>query len=177
MLLRLEADDVIHDFWVPALGRKMDMIPGQPNEMWVKADDPGTFFGTCAEFCGNEHAWMRIRVIAQTPADFANWETEQAQAPKFPAGAEAQKGAQLFRDMSCSNCHAISGVSTARIGPDLTHIASRETLATGRLENNPVNLEAWLHDPEKYKPSSYMPNVNLQPDELTAMVAYLETLR
>ncbi|MGC1374567.1 MAG: cytochrome c oxidase subunit II [Candidatus Sulfotelmatobacter sp.] len=177
MLMRLESADVIHDFWVPALGRKMDMIPGHPNEMWLKADDPGTFLGTCAEFCGNEHAWMRIRVIAQISADFKNWEREQAEAPQSPTSSEAQEGAQLFRDMSCSNCHAISGVSSARIGPDLTHIASRETIATGRLNNNPVNLEAWLHDPEKFKPGSYMPNANLQPDELTDMVAYLETLR
>ena len=177
MLMRLESADVIHDFWVPVLGRKMDIIPGHPNEMWVKADDAGTFLGTCAEFCGAEHAWMRIRVISQAPAEFESWEKEQAQQPSAPTGSEAQQGAQLFRDMSCSNCHAISGVSTSSIGPDLTHIASRETLAAGRLENNPVNLEAWLHDPEKYKPASNMPNANLTPTELSAMVAYLETLR
>lgn len=177
MLMRLESADVIHDFWVPELGRKMDIIPGHPNEMWIKADDAGTFFGTCAEFCGNEHAWMRIRVISQTPADFEGWQKEQVQQPQAPSGSEAQEGAQLFRQMSCSNCHAISGVSAARIGPDLTHFASRETLAAGRLENNPVNLEAWLHDPEKYKPASNMPNANLTSDELTAMVAYLENLR
>lgn len=177
MLMRLESADVIHDFWVPALGRKMDIIPGHPNEMWLKADDAGTFLGTCAEFCGAEHAWMRIRVISQTPADFESWEKEQAQQPPAPTGNEAQQGAQLFREMSCSNCHAISGVSTSGIAPDLTHIASRETLAAGRLANDPVNLEAWLHDPEKYKPASNMPNANLTSGELTAMVAYLETLR
>jgi cytochrome c oxidase subunit II len=177
MLMRLESADVIHDFWVPELGRKMDIIPGHPNEMWIKADDAGTFFGTCAEFCGSEHAWMRIRVISQIPADFESWEKEQAKQSQVPSSSEAQEGAQLFREMSCSNCHAISGVSAARIGPDLSHLASRETLAAGRLENNPVNLEAWLHDPEKYKPASNMPNANLTSEELTAMVAYLETLR
>lgn len=177
VLMRLEAADVIHDFWVPELSRKMDMIPGHPNEMWLRADDPGTFLGTCAEFCGNEHAWMRIRVISQTPANFEAWEQEQRKPPPAPVGPEAQLGAELFRDMSCASCHAITGVSTPRIGPDLTHLASRETLAAGRLDNTPANLEAWLQNPEKYKPGSYMPNANLNQDELGALVAYLETLR
>jgi cytochrome c oxidase subunit II len=177
MLVRLEAADVIHDFWVPELTRKEDMIPGKPNELWLLADHPGVYLGTCAEFCGNEHAWMRIRVIAQTPDEFAKWEREQAQQPPSPADATAQRGEQLFRTMSCANCHAISGVSSERVGPDLTHLASRETLAAGRLKNDPVNLEAWLHDPNNFKPESNMPNANLKPDDLSAMVAYLETLR
>jgi cytochrome c oxidase subunit 2 len=177
LLTRLEAADVIHDFWVPELGRKMDMIPGTPNELWLLADHPGTFLGTCAEFCGNEHAWMRIRVISQTPQDFADWEQQQAQSPSLPNNPAAERGEQLFRSMSCANCHTIRGLSSADVGPDLTHLASRETLAAGRLENNPVNLEAWLHDPNNFKPQSYMPNANLKPDDLSAMVAYLETLR
>jgi cytochrome c oxidase subunit II len=177
LLLRLEAADVIHDFWVPELGRKMDMIPGSPNEMWLEADRPGVYLGTCAEFCGNEHAWMRIRVIAQTQQDFENWEEAEGQEPPSPDSASAKRGEELFRTMSCANCHAISGVSDAHIGPDLTHLASRETLAAGRLQNTPVNLEAWLHDPNKYKPGSFMPNANLKPCDLSDMVAYLETLR
>lgn len=177
LLMRLEAADVIHDFWVPQLARKMDMIPGEPNAMWIEADHPGVYLGTCAEFCGNEHAWMRIRVIADSPKDFATWEAAQAQQPPPPRDPLAQHGKDLFQQMSCANCHAIAGVSDATIGPNLTHLASRQTLATGRMENNPVNLEAWLHDPEEYKPGTNMPNANLKSDELTAMVAYLETLR
>lgn len=177
MLMRLEAADVIHDFWVPELSRKMDMIPGSPNEMWLRADEAGIFLGTCAEFCGNEHAWMRIRVIAQSSTDFQNWENQQAQPPPPSTDTEAKRGEELFSDMSCANCHAVSNLSGARIGPDLTHLASRETLAAGRLQNTPENLRAWLQNPDKYKPGSYMPNANLNPDELTAMVAYLETLK
>ncbi len=177
MLVRLIGADVIHDFWVPELSRKMDMIPGSPNEIWLLADHPGTYLGTCAEFCGDEHAWMRIRVIAQTSQEFEQWEQSQEQTPPPPTTPQAKHGEQLFRSMSCANCHAVSGVSSGRVGPDLTHLASRETLAAGRLGNNPVNLEAWIHDPSNFKPGSYMPNASLKPEDLSAMVAYLETLR
>lgn len=177
VLVRLIGADVIHDFWVPELSRKMDMIPGAPNHIWLAADRAGTYLGTCAEFCGNDHAWMRIRVIAQPPQEFASWERAQAQTPAPPSNPLAQYGETLFRSTSCSTCHAVSGISDGRVGPDLTHVASRETLAAGRLMNNPVNLEAWIHDPNNFKPGSYMPNVNLKPDDLSAMVAYLETLK
>lgn len=174
---KIESADVIHDFWVPTLGRKMDAIPGHPNGMWLDASTPGTYYGTCAEFCGAEHAWMRIRVIAQTPEEFRIWEHNQEQIPSPPQNPDAQRGEQFFRTHSCANCHAITGISTARIGPNLTHLESRETLAAGRLDNTPVNLEAWIHNPNQYKPGSLMPNTGLSPDELNDITAYLETLR
>jgi cytochrome c oxidase subunit II len=180
MLARLESNDVIHDFWVPQLGRKMDMIPGSPNELWLEADSPGIYLGSCAEYCGDEHGWMRIRVIAKPQAEFKVWEQQQAApAPALNSqGAEARLGAQIFLERSCANCHAIAGTGTTqRIGPDLTHVASRQTLAAGRLENTPENLAAWLQNPEKFKPGSHMPNLQLQPDEVRALTAYLETLR
>lgn len=180
MLARMESNDVIHDFWVPQLGRKMDMIPGSPNELWLEADSPGIYLGSCAEYCGDEHGWMRIRVIAQPENEFKTWEQQQAQPAPAAASQsdEAKLGAQIFLQRTCANCHAIAGTAAAkRIGPDLTHVASRQTLAAGRLGNTVENLTAWLHDPEKYKPGSHMPNLHLNPNELTDLTAYLETLQ
>ncbi len=174
----LRSADVIHDFWVPELGRKMDIIPGAENRVWIAADSPGVYYGACAEYCGKEHAWMRIRVIAQSPADFARWEGEQEQAPALPQSGLARQGAQYFQQLSCASCHTIRGTAaSARIGPDLTHVASRETLAAGRLDNTPANLSAWLLDPELIKPGCKMPNLHLSRQQQQALVAYLEGLR
>lgn len=176
--LGLKSADVIHDFWVPELGRKMDIIPGTENHTWFSADAAGTYFGTCAEYCGMEHAWMRIRVIAQTPADFAGWETEQEAVPAVPASGAASEGAQYFQQLTCASCHTIRGTAaSARVGPDLTHVASRETIAAGRLMNNPENLAQWLHEPDDIKPGCKMPNLHLTREQESALVAYLETLR
>lgn len=177
LLLRIEAADVIHDFWVPALGRKMDAIPGSPNQMYFEAGEPGEYGGTCAEFCGAEHAWMRLLVIAQPQKEYEAWVREQQAKPASPTEGDALRGKQIFGTTSCATCHAVSGVTSARVGPDLTHLASRQTLAAGRMPNNPANLEAWLRNPEKFKPGSYMPNALLSQQDLTALVAYLETLR
>ena len=173
-----ESADVIHDFWVPELGRKIDLIPGRHAKIWLAADHPGTYLGTCAEFCGKEHAWMRIRVIADDPAAFAAWSaTEQAQAAA-PNGTAEQRGHEYFTGMPCANCHTISGTSArGRIGPDLTHLASRETLAAGRLRNTPDQLSAWLHDPDAFKPGSHMPNLRLTDEQRGDIVQYLETLK
>jgi cytochrome c oxidase subunit 2 len=170
--------DVIHDFWVPELGRKIDIIPGVENHSWFSADAPGTYLGRCAEFCGQEHAWMRIRVIAQTPSDFAQWERDELSTPVTPSSGLAAQGAQYFQQMSCASCHTIRGTAAqASIGPDLTHVASRETLAAGRLENTPPNLAEWLHEPDLIKPGSKMPNLHLTREQQDSLVAYLETLR
>jgi cytochrome c oxidase subunit 2 len=170
--------DVIHDFWVPELGRKIDIIPGVENHSWFSADTPGIYFGRCAEYCGQEHAWMRIRVIAQTPSDFDKWEQQQEATPQVPASGIAGQGAQYFQEMSCASCHSIRGTAArAEIGPDLTHVASRATLAAGRLENTPANLAAWLHDPDLIKPGCKMPNLHLTRQQQDSLVAYLETLR
>lgn len=178
VLAEMESADVIHDFWVPQLGRKMDMIPGSPNWLWMEADSPGTYLGSCSEYCGEEHAWMRIRVIAQSGQEFQAWEQQQSLPAPTPQAGAAKVGAQLFLQRSCANCHSIAGTAaTQRIGPDLTHVAGRQTLAAGRLENTPENLSDWLRNPDKFKPGSHMPNLQLQPDELHALTAYLETLQ
>lgn len=174
----LKSADVIHDFWVPELGRKMDIIPGVENSIWLAADAPGIYLGSCAEYCGVEHAWMRIRVIAQTPDDFARWEAAQESVSTTPLTGLPARGAEYFQQLSCTSCHAIRGTpASASVGPDLTHVASRETLAAGRLKNTAKNLANWLHEPEVIKPGCKMPNLHLTGDQQDALVAYLETLQ
>ena len=169
LLVDFRSADVIHDFWVPALGRKIDVVPGHPNRLWIEADHGGTYLGACAEFCGNEHAWMRIMVIADSPDDFAAWIKQQEGVPPNPVTADEQLGAKIYRENICTNCHLRS------VGPDLTHVASRRTLAAGALENTPQNLAAWLRDPDDFKPGSNMPNFKLSDGDVRALVAFLET--
>lgn len=178
MLVEVDSADVIHDFWVPELARKIDAVPGHPNHLWMQADQPGVYLGACAEFCGQEHAWMRIKIIAQTRQDFDVWQRAQMSVPATPSDGEAGQGARLFAADTCVNCHTIAGtVGNQRIGPDLTHIASRTTLASGATENTPDNLFRWLKDPDSIKPQSHMPNFQLSDTDAHALVAYLETLR
>lgn len=177
-LVRLESADVIHDWWVPDLGRKIDAIPGHPNHFWIQADKPGTYLGTCAEYCGAEHAWMRIRVIVQPEAEFKAWEKHQLEVPPKPTSGEAEAGSKLFDDLTCVNCHMVAGTpARADIGPDLTHVASRETLAAGRLKDTPENLGKWISNPQAYKPGAHMPDFNFTPAQVQQLVAYLETLK
>jgi len=173
-----ESADVIHDFWVPQLGRKIDLVPGHPNNLYLQLDTPGTYLGTCAEFCGAQHAWMRIRVIAQTQEDFAAWIKSQQQIPQTPTSGPAAEGAQLFQQIACQSCHTIAGTDAkGTVGPDLTHLASRETLGAGVLDNNPGNLTAWVNNPQNIKPGVNMPSLGLTNQQLQAIVAYLETLK
>jgi cytochrome c oxidase subunit 2 len=173
-----ESADVIHDFWVPELGRKIDMIPGRHAKIWLAADHPGTYLGACAEFCGKEHAWMRIRVIADDPAAFAAWSSAERQNAPSPLTTAQSRGLEDVTSMPCANCHTISGTSArGLIGPDLTHLASRSTLAAGRLQNTPDQLSAWLHDPDAFKPGSHMPNLRLTDEQRSDIVQYLETLK
>lgn len=177
-LLELRSADVIHNFWVPELGRKMDMVPGHPTRLWVESDRSGTFSGACAEYCGAEHAWMRLRVVVDSPGAFARWVTHEQLPAASPAAASAKVGARLFGQLTCANCHAIEGTSfEGRIGPDLTHVASRATLAGELLDNSPANLTDWLVRPDALKPGSHMPNLHLSPDQVRSLVAYMETLR
>jgi cytochrome c oxidase subunit 2 len=178
LLVRLESADVIHDFWAPQLGRKMDMIPGLTNHLWLQADRPGTYPGACAEYCGAEHAWMRFQVIAEPPADFAAWAAHQAQPAPAPATGPEARGRQLFLQMTCVNCHAIRGVAApANAAPDLTHLANRRTLGAGVLQNTPADLARWLKDPQTAKPSCKMPNLNLTKAQVDDLVSYFESLR
>jgi cytochrome c oxidase subunit 2 len=176
--VRLESADVIHDFWAPQLGRKMDMVPGLTNHIWLQADRPGTYLGACAEYCGAEHAWMRFLVIAEPPAQFAAWAARQAQPAPAPATAPEARGRQLFLQMTCVNCHAIRGFSAvANAAPDLTHLASRRTLGAGVLQNTPADLARWLKNPQAAKPSCKMPNLNLTGAQVDDLVSYFESLR
>jgi cytochrome c oxidase subunit 2 len=178
VLVRVEAEDVIHDFWVPQLGRKIDAIPGHPSVISIQADQPGTYLGACAEYCGTEHAWMRIVVVAQSQADFDTWlKHERSPAPR-PTGGDAARGASIFDSKTCVKCHAIAGRGdVARVAPDLTHLAERTTLGAGVIPNDPEHLASWLRDPQTVKPGSHMPDLNLTDEEVKDLVAYFETLR
>jgi cytochrome c oxidase subunit 2 len=178
LLVQLVGGDVIHDFWVAALGRKEDMIPGFQNRIWLEADRPGIYLGSCAEYCGAEHALMRIRVIAEPQEQFDHWIQEQELTPPAPDNADAIHGSKLFQQLTCANCHAVTGTGTSpNIGPNLTHVASRQTLGAGALNNTPDDLAKWLQNPEQFKPGSHMPNLQLKPDQIHFLTAYLETLQ
>lgn len=178
LLVRLESADVIHDFWVPQLGRKMDMIPGHPNYVWLHADRPGEYLGACAEYCGAEHAWMRIQVEAQREDEFNNWLAHQDTSAPAPNTPLERAGSQLFRDKTCINCHAIKGINTGiNVAPDLTHFAGRATIGTGVLQNDVDGVRRWLTNPQKVKPACHMPDFHLKPDEVDALVAYLQLMK
>ena len=175
--LDLSSADVIHDLWIPELGAKSDVVPGQRNELRLFTARAGTFAGACAEFCGLEHAWMRLRVVAEPRADFDRWLAGQA----APASGDAGHGLDVLRSAVCSSCHVVRGqvqpTSETAIGPDLTHVGSRATLAGGVLANTADGMRAWLGDPQRYKPGALMPKVPLSAADLDAVVAYLESLR
>ena len=178
LLVRLEAADVIHDFWVPQLGRKMDMVPGHPNLIWISANTPGEYLGACAEYCGAEHAWMRIQVDAQTAAEYEKWLGQQRQTAAAPSSAAQRRGLQIFREKTCINCHTIKSVNPeTSVAPDLTHFAGRGTIGTGVLKNTPAELRLWLSNPQKAKPACHMPNFQLTTDEVNDLALYLETLK
>lgn len=178
VLFTLLSGDVIHSFWVPNLNGKRDLVPGHPNDAWFEADTPGVYRGQCAEFCGLEHAKMAIVVVAQTPAEYERWYAAQLQSPTPPVDSESIAGQQVFLAGPCAMCHTISGTPTAsRVGPDLTHVASRLTLAAGVLPNTRANLAGWIVDPQSIKPGTHMPANNLSPGDLRALLTYLEGLK
>jgi cytochrome c oxidase subunit 2 len=175
VLIRLESADVIHDFWVPRLGRKLDAVPGHPGYLWLEADRPGVYLGACAEFCGAEHAWMRFEVVAQPQAEFAAWQQAQLAVAPTPKSGKALAGMKLFAARTCVNCHRLAGTAAdQRVGPDLTHLASRRMLAGGAVVNTPATLAQWLKNPDSIKPGSHMPNFQLSDAEVAELVAYLE---
>ena len=178
LLLRLESADVIHGFWVPSFGQKIDVIPGHPNHVWLNITRPGLYLGTCNSFCGMAHAHMGIRVFAQSPEDFSAWLAHQRQPASPPSAAGAKKGAEVFREKNCVNCHSIAGLATrGRVAPDLTHVASRTTLASGTIANTPENLAKWLQDPQSVKKGVLMPDIGLKTDQIKYLTAYLEGLK
>jgi cytochrome c oxidase subunit 2 len=176
--LTLEGEDVIHSFWVPKLSGKTDVVPGRQNRMNISADKPGIYLGQCTEFCGLSHANMRNKAIVHTPADFDAWVASQRQGPATPAqGSPAAAGAELFTSKGCGGCHTVEGVSRGKVGPNLTHFASRTSFAGSIFDMNASNLTKWLADPPGVKPGSKMPDLNLSPDETSKLVAYLLTLQ
>jgi cytochrome c oxidase subunit 2 len=175
--LVLRSDDVIHSFWIPALGGKRDAFPGHTNYIWMTPDSPGTFPGQCYQLCGYSHANMRERAVIQSQAEFDAWLAAQRQPPVMPTGGAEAAGLQTFEQKGCAGCHTIQGISDGNVGPNLTHLASRETIAGSVLENTPADLRNWLHDPPAIKPGSIMPNLGLSDQELDSLVAYLQSLR
>lgn len=176
--IRLSSRDVIHSFWVPNLRGKKDAVPGYGSALWFQADSAGVYRGQCAEFCGHEHAKMALLVVAEPRDAFSRWLEAQRQPALPPQDSLARAGRQVFLAGPCSSCHAIGGEPAfARLGPDLTHLASRRTLAAGTLPNTPGNLAGWIVDPQSVKPGAEMPANHLAPDQLQALLAYLETLK
>jgi cytochrome c oxidase subunit 2 len=177
--VRLESADVLHEFWVPKLTRKMSNVPGQHNHIWLQADKAGTYIGQCSEFCGTQHAWMRIVVVAEDPAQFEQWQQTQLRPAQVPNSGAAVKGLEVFRTSTCINCHAINGVvgANSRVAPDLTHVASRRQLGAGILENTPANIRSWLKSPQHIKPGSLMPDFFYTDEQLDQLAAYISTLQ
>jgi cytochrome c oxidase subunit 2 len=174
--LKLLSADTDHSFWIPQLAGKMDLIPNRVNRLWMDPHRTGTFLGQCAQYCGTQHAKMLLRVSVDTPDDFDAW--LRAQREPAVADASAIVGKQLFETTACINCHTVRGtVANGRFGPDLTHLMSRATIASGAAENTPENLRLWLKDPDAIKPGSLMPAMKLSDGELDALVHYMQSLR
>lgn len=173
----LESVDVIHSFWVPQLGGKTDVIPGHNNQTWFQPTQTGTFHGQCAEFCGIEHADMRFEVVVETATDFQAWLKTQ-QAPAAVMSGTAAQGEQTFMTGACIGCHTVDGTKAqGKVGPNLTHFATRGYFAGAILTNNPANVARWLADPQAVKPGAVMPNLHLSQDQITLLVQYLESLK
>jgi cytochrome c oxidase subunit II len=170
--------DVIHSFWVPQLNRKIDMVPGRTNRVLLYADKPGRYRGQCAEFCGLQHTHMGVAVVADPPDAFRRWLADAARPARRPATAEERLGRQVFLSEACSSCHTIRGTAArGRVGPNLTHLATRRTLAGLVIPNTRGYLRAWIRDPQHVKPGNKMPGLNLSGAQRGALVDYLESLR
>ncbi len=174
--LKLLSADTDHSFWVPQLAGKTDLIPNRVNDTWIDPHQTGMYLGQCAQYCGTQHAKMLLRVSVDSPEDFDAWVRAQSQ----PANQDPKEtaGKRVFETTACINCHAISGTAaTGRFGPDLTHLMSRQTIASGAAENTTENLLAWIQNPDAIKPGSLMPAMKLSDPDVDALVRYLETLR
>ena len=176
--VEVQSADVIHSFWAPQLNRKMDAIPGRTNVMELDADVPGHYRGDCAEFCGVQHAHMGLVIVAQPEAGFRRWLAQQARPAAAPTSDQARLGKQVFGNGLCSSCHTIRGTDAqGYVGPDLTHVASRNTLGALTVDNTPETLAAWIADSQRFKPGNQMPAFHLGPTRLREVTAYLEGLK
>ena len=180
VLVTITSKDVIHSFWVPRLAGKQDLEPGRVNHLTIEASQPGTYLGQCAEYCGFSHANMRLRVMADPPAQFQAWAAQEAKpVTAASTGTPAAQGGQIFATGACVGCHTVNGVKNASgtTGPDLTHFGSRTTFAGATFKNVPGNLANWLRDPPAIKPGADMPNLHLTEAQINALIAYLESLK
>ena len=176
--LELRSTDVIHSFWPPNLSPKRDLIPGNVNSLSFRAESSGVYRGQCAEYCGLQHAKMAFLVIAEPADSFARWLARQRDTALTPTDDITRRGQEVFLGSTCPMCHAIGGTPAgSRIGPDLTHLASRRTIAAGTLPNTRGNLAGWIVNPQSIKPGTKMPANQLEPADLQALLAYLETLK
>lgn len=180
--LELTSTDVIHSFWVPALHGKIDTLPGRINVFWLQPDRPGVYRGQCAEFCGTQHALMGLLVIAEPREAFEAWLDRRRQPATRPADLQAERGAEVFVQASCHLCHTVNGLfeapQVANTGPDLTHLASRRTLAAAAMLNTETNLRDWIRNPHTRKPGVRMPDSRTMSEEdLDALVGFLRSLQ
>ena len=175
---RLRSQDVIHSFWMPNLHGKKDLVPGRPTTTWFVADEPGEFEGPCAEFCGHQHAKMRLKLIAQPEEEFESWLSGQSRPAPPPSTEQQRRGQEVFLTSACTLCHTILGTPAAgKIGPDLTHLASRSRIAAGTLPNRRGHLAGWILDPHGIKPGVNMPPNPMPAEDLIALLDYLESLK
>jgi cytochrome c oxidase subunit 2 len=178
VLIKMKSGDVIHSFWAPNLDGKKDLIPGHETVNWFRADTVGVYRGQCAEFCGYEHAKMAFYIVAEPRIEFERWLARQRAEASTPSDSLAQAGERVFLSSSCAMCHTIAGTGAgSNNGPDLTHLASRRTIAAGTLPNSAANLESWILAPQTIKPGTKMPANQLDPQSLRALVAYLQGLK
>ncbi len=173
----LKGEDVIHTFWVPSLGGKIQIIPGQTNVTWLEADKPGVYRGQCSQYCGEQHAHMILIVFADPPEAFEAWRAAQLHAAAEPASNEARIGEQRFIGR-CGACHTVRGtLANGHVGPDLTHLMSRTTIAAGTLPNSVGFLSGWIANPQSLKPGSLMPDPDLSGPDLASIRSFLVTLK
>ncbi|HEV2326291.1 MAG TPA: cytochrome c oxidase subunit II [Terracidiphilus sp.] len=179
VMFELRSEDVIHSFWVPTLHGKVDLIPGHPNYVQIEASQPGNYAGECAVYCGEQHAHMRLLVVAQSPEDFEAWEEQQRKPADPPTTQQAQAGEQIFLGGPCSMCHQVRGtVAGGQVAPDLTHIASRQFIASDSFPNNTAYLESWVTHAQSLKPGCQMPDLTqFSGVQLQELTAYLQQLK
>ena len=176
--INTSSGDVIHSFWAPSITGKRDLIPGYSTSFTFQIDRPGVYRGQCAEFCGLQHAHMGFSIVAESPEQFETWKQQQLAPAKDPTDQMTQKGRDVFLKHACVMCHTIRGTQAAsRFGPDLTHVASRSMIAAETLPNTPGALTGWILDPQQQKPGTKMAPNTLAPDDLQALITYLETLQ
>jgi len=178
VVFKVQSRDVIHSFWVPNLHGKRDLVPGISTAIWLEADRPGIYRGQCAEFCGRQHAHMAFDVVAESDAEFGKWLAAQRESAHEPQSTEGRRGHDVFMSRQCVLCHTIRGTAAnGGVGPDLTHLASRATLAAGTLPNSRGHMAGWIVNSQAIKPGNQMPPNPVAADDLQSLLTYLEGLR